>query len=138
MDTVKRILLWIWQFPQNIVALICILFIGRKNYRTEMIGCVKSIITKDIASGYSLGDYIFIKPWYSGITVRHEYGHCIQSRIFGPLYLIVIGLPSLIHNVLHWWLKGLGVIWDYYSFPIEHWADVLGNKYMPSNDVEAR
>ena len=132
MDTLKRILLWIWQLPQNILALICMLFIGKKNYATKMIGDVKCIVTKNITAGYSLGNYIFIKPWYSGITVQHEYGHCIQSIMLGPLYLIVIGLPSIIHNALHWWLKGLGLTWNYYSFPIEHWADDLGVKYMPS------
>lgn len=32
-------------------------------------------------------------------SIKHEYGHSIQSRIFGPLYLIVIGLQSAIWNL---------------------------------------
>ncbi len=27
---------------------------------------------------------------------RHEFGHILQSRAFGPIYLLIIGLPSLI------------------------------------------
>ena len=28
-------------------------------------------------------------------TVRHEYGHYLQSRFIGPAYLLFIGVPSL-------------------------------------------
>ena len=28
--------------------------------------------------------------------LKHEYGHTIQSKIVGPLFLLVIGLPSII------------------------------------------
>lgn len=30
----------------------------------------------------------------------HEYGHTIQSMILGPLYLIVIGIPSTLWGFL--------------------------------------
>ena len=30
----------------------------------------------------------------------HEYGHTIQSLIFGPLYLIVMGIPSTLWGFL--------------------------------------
>jgi len=29
-------------------------------------------------------------------TLVHEYGHTIQSIILGPLYLLIIGIPSSI------------------------------------------
>ena len=28
--------------------------------------------------------------------VAHEYGHTIQSLMFGPFYLLVIGIPSMV------------------------------------------
>lgn len=34
-------------------------------------------------------------------TVRHEWGHTRQSLILGPLYLIVIGIPSIIWAATH-------------------------------------
>ena len=54
--------------------------------------------------------------------VRHEYGHCRQSRILGPFYLLVIGLPSLLWAL--WWTPGRSV--GYYSFYTERLADRLG------------
>jgi len=29
-------------------------------------------------------------------VLQHEHGHTIQSKILGPFYLFVIGLPSII------------------------------------------
>ena len=74
--------------------------------------------------GVSLGYFIFLQEHYKSdtITHRHEYGHQIQSLIFGPLYLIIIGLPS-----------GLSNLWNtakddytYYNYPWERWADKFG------------
>ena len=54
-------------------------------------------------------------------TLHHEYGHTLQSLLLGPLYLIVIGLPSLIWA---WQYKGDNK--GYYKFFTERWADRLG------------
>ena len=59
------------------------------------------------------------------LTVRHEHGHQIQSKILGPLYLLVIGIPSLIWA----WLYGPVIKYTrngYYRFYTEKWADKLG------------
>ena len=74
----------------------------------------------------SLGNYIFLCPshWNDEDTKKHELGHTKQSYILGWLYLIVIGIPSIIwceyfeeyrkkHNI------------SYYSFYTEKWADKL-------------
>lgn len=50
--------------------------------------------------GVSLGGFIFVngsRPdfWVKDATV-HEYGHTVQSMLFGPLYLFVIGIPSIV------------------------------------------
>lgn len=49
-------------------------------------------------SGITLGNYIIVNNIKH---LRHELGHTRQSKILGPLYLLVIGLPSLIHAGLH-------------------------------------
>ena len=57
----------------------------------------------------------------------HEYGHTIQSLILGPLYLIIIGLPSLIWASSKRFIKyrkKTGV--KYTSFYPEKWANRLG------------
>lgn len=55
-------------------------------------------------------------------TIKHELGHCKQSLYLGWLYLIVIGIPSLI------WCG----VWKYTNKPYdwfytESWANKLGN-----------
>ena len=57
------------------------------------------------------------------LTVRHELGHCKQSQILGWFYLLVIGLPS----VLHAWLyrRDPSDPDGYYRFYTEAWADRL-------------
>jgi hypothetical protein len=72
-----------------------------------------------------LGDYLFIDPYlaadgsyaHNEPTVAHEYGHSRQSRYFGWLYLLVIGLPSVC-NVF----SGA----RYYTVYPENWANKLG------------
>lgn len=57
----------------------------------------------------------------------HEYGHTVQSLILGPLYLLVIGLPSAL------WAASPGLARrrrrdrrSYFSFYTERWANKLG------------
>lgn len=69
--------------------------------------------------GVSLGKYIIVNQWMPTKEIMHEYGHCIQSRYLGWLYLIVIGLPSLLWAMFY---RGK----NYYSFYTERWADKLG------------
>jgi hypothetical protein len=66
---------------------------------------------------------------WTSTTKVHEYGHTIQSLILGPLYLFVIGIPSII------WCnskkcvklrKEKGV--SYFDFYPEKWANFLGEK----------
>ena len=80
-------------------------------------------VTKNkVMTGISLGKIIIIRQsLVRDITLRHEQGHQKQSKYLGWLYLIIIGLPSLIGNILHRFIK-----FDYYRQPWEAWADKLG------------
>ena len=80
----------------------------------------------------SLGEYIFLCPnhWRDETILKHEQGHGRQSLYLGWLYLIVIGLPSIIWaGCFGWYRKKYNV--SYYSFYTERWADMLGgvNRY---------
>lgn len=48
---------------------------------------------------FTLGTYI-IGSRHSAAILPHEYGHYLQSRTLGPLYLPVIALPSLLSAAL--------------------------------------
>ncbi|MBQ4432755.1 MAG: hypothetical protein IJP65_04135 [Bacteroidales bacterium] len=80
--------------------------------------------------GISLGKYIILHPSPSQAELAHEHGHQMQSRYLGWLYLVVIGIPSIVGNVWDTWFHrkwsaAEHVQW-YYALPWEHWADRLG------------
>ena len=120
----KSIILYLWQLPQNILAIILGIF--WKEEKSLMYKGVKVIVNSKFPGGISLGNYVFVhrfpsKP-ESWNTVKHEWGHTRQSRIFGPLYLLIIGLPSILWAAT-WSPKSEC---SYYSFWTEKWADKLG------------
>lgn len=54
------------------------------------------ITTWKLGSSLNLGMFIFTARPYDLKLIQHEYGHTVQSLILGPIWLFVIGLPSLI------------------------------------------
>jgi hypothetical protein len=54
----------------------------------------------------------------------HELGHQRQSEMFGPLYLLIVGLPSIIRARI-WVGRKLPPL-DYYKGWPENQADKLG------------
>ena len=81
-----------------------------------------------------LGMFIFISESamtdeHREFTLMHEYGHTVQSIILGPLFLPVIGLPSLLWAGLPVFRKfrekrSLSYYWLY----TERWANFLGER----------
>ena len=92
-------------------------------------------------SSVSLGWFIFVADekrhgWEDQFrreevrkVVVHEYGHTIQSLILGPLYFVVVGLPSGVWcNSKRCEHKRCNEHISYYSFPTERSANHLGEK----------
>lgn len=113
-------LLYLWQLPQNLVGLVYMLITKGENRILEQ-RWATFYTSPTISGGVSLGNYVFISPEVvnKDPVYDHEFGHCIQSRILGPLYLPIVGLCSGIHFLLH---KG----GNYYTFWTESWANRLG------------
>jgi hypothetical protein len=117
-----KIILFIWEILQNIIGLILTLF-----YKTtEEIEYKDRIIRycKGFPGGISLGSYIFVGTKNTK-TIAHEYGHSIQSKWLGPLYLFIVGIPSIV------WAGLYGSVIKpttngYYKFYTEKWADKIG------------
>lgn len=124
---------FIWQFPQNVLALYIegVLCLAAK--RRGKLDGINLIVTEVFRSSMSLGEYVFITPYTTFDVIKHEYGHSKQSLILGPLYLIVIGIPSLLHNVIHYLCHRIGINWDYYKFYTEAWANKLGKVDLKQN-----
>lgn len=126
MNKLLPILLYLWQLPQNLLGLLLVAvlrpeascdYCGRRlYYSTRMKGAI------------SLGRYIivraFLKKYEAGVdwTRAHEYGHSLQSLFLGPLYLPIVGIPSLLWAAI--WRPEFRC--SYYAFYTEAWADKLG------------
>lgn len=124
----KKILSYLWQLPQNILGLALVLFYkyyyGCYNYQNRE--DIKYYFSSGMPSGISLGRYIILDDIYplDDDDSKHEFGHTKQSKKLGWLYLLIIGLPSLLGNVYSR-IFNKNSKW-YYNQPWEKWADKLG------------
>ena len=67
----------------------------------------------------------------------HEYGHSIQSLILGPLYLIIIGIPSTLWGFLpSLSAKRKKHHISYFIFYTERWANLLGERVTKQKSME--
>ena len=122
MRFIKDALLYIWQLPQNMVGLLFLLFMHPCSLVEKRNRC-NVYMSIRMSGGISLGRYVFMSPVLSmnRVSIRHEAdGHGTQSLYLGPLYLIVIGIPSIIWAGIYKWTSK-----DYYWFYTERWADKL-------------
>lgn len=103
-------------------------------------------------SSVSLGMFIFVtaEPYFcdklkdeyskeelSRRLLVHEYGHTIQSLLLGPLYLIVIGIPSTLWGFLPQLNKKRREEQiSYFSFFTEKWANILGERVTGEKSME--
>lgn len=127
----KKIVFTFWECLQKIAALAVI-----KLSRAEKIGEYKdaTLYYWKWQGGMSLSNRIFVSfEWLDGSKwqddyIKHEYGHSIQSKMLGPLYLFIIGLPSFLWAWLgdNYRAKHNR---SYYDFYTESWANKLGGAY---------
>ena len=133
LNNFTKALLLIWELPQNIAGAFYFIIHGvfAKTFIIDDEDSFEMYSDKQ-KGAVSLGVFRVYKAEYYGnaaqfvkLTRMHEKGHRIQSKILGPLYLIVIGLPSIIWATLHSFCKPISKI-DYYWFYTEKWADKIG------------
>lgn len=123
-----NILGYIWQLPQHLLAIVLLIIHSRniveiKTYKSSIV----FICDKFISAGISLGNFIFLTErsiFYDKNVIAHEYGHSLQSYMFGLLYLFIIGIPSLINNLRS--RTNADIRKRYYTLYPERWADKLG------------
>lgn len=123
-----------WGAIQSSLGLLLFLcFIRKPHFRYKGAVVTTNAVLKHIKfkGGISLGIFIFVTREISkeqlrdSALIRHEYGHCLQSVLLGPLYLLIIGLPSITWNILfkNWRKKhNKRYSWLY----TESWADKWG------------
>ena len=140
---------WTWGFLQSSLGLVnFMLHIRDKHYFYH-----GAVITEwQDKSSVSVGMFVFVtsQPYFydklkSEYTMEelsqrllvHEYGHTIQSLILGPLYLILIGIPSTLWGFLPSLNKKRKTErLSYFSFFTEKWANNLGEKVTGQKSME--
>jgi len=122
-----------WELPQQFIGIFFAEF-------TNLVGGIDNVFKYSNGAirldnnwmgdgeGFTLGNLITIGAGSDlSKTLPHEFGHYIQSRRFGPLYLAAFAIPSLVHA----WLAPLYSTLQEYenSFYTEKNAGILGRKY---------
>ena len=116
---------YIWQFIQNTLGILYKWYlendvITRVDYSATDYECY---LTRS-GGGVTLGRYIFVNQHFKDLSnvILHERGHVKQSRILGPLYIIIICIPSILWAGLH---NIIAPNKSYYWFYTENWANKL-------------
>ena len=130
---------WTWGLPQNIVGSVIYLFCrikGCPHFRYQ--GAVVTVWPIN-AGSMSMGRYLFMYPGWDPEDkdlLRHEYGHTIQSLMLGPLFLLVVGLPSILWAGLPCFdrLRERKHM-DYDDAYQENWANILGARFAKEQNM---
>lgn len=124
---------WTWGLPVNLVGWIAFAICTKiKGRRWQRFGYAKIVYLPWNAGGLSLGLFIFMKDQHKSRTWTydariHEYGHTWQCLLLGPLYYIVIALPSAVWcNFFQGYREKHNV--SYYKLYCESWANAWGQK----------
>ena len=124
---------WTWGLSVNLIGWIAFTICTKvKGYRWQHFGYAKIVYVPWKGGGLSLGLFIFMKDnhknkkWTYNTRI-HEYGHTWQCLLLGPLYYIVIALPSVIWcNFFDNYRKKNNI--SYYKLYCESWANSWGQK----------
>lgn len=124
---------WTWGLPVNLVGgiayFICTVILKRRH---QKFGHARIVYLPWKSGGLSMGLFIFVKDnasteeWTYNTRI-HEYGHTWQCLLLGPLYYLVVALPSVIWcNCFAGYRKKNNV--SYYKLYCEAWANAWGQK----------
>ena len=132
---------WTWESPQTVLGK------GLSHIR-NMTGNVDDVsyyggatlVNRNDNSGWrwglTLGPYInsknVVADPYTDPLFRHEFGHTLQSRLVGPLYLTRVGIPSFIGSGL----DDLGLN-DHNREWYETQANRMSERYFSNRDPDA-
>lgn len=120
-EVIKFILFFIWQIPQNLIAIFMLCyFLLRGSLRfVQYDRCAFAFQSKYMRGGISLGSFVFLSELLSQYDtyIAHEFGHTWWSHLLGPFYLIIIGIPSIC------WAMSCDADDCYECFYTERWAN---------------
>ena len=140
---VKNIIYTAWQWTWGVIQTMAGAVLYLKHYKRRHYNFHGACVTVwSSKSSVSLGKFIFLSddPFcfykekraeytfeeFNEQLLVHEYGHTIQSLILGPLYLIVIGAPSMLWSFLPVFVRMREKGCSYFDAYCESTANTLG------------
>ena len=129
-----RILFYLLQFTWgltiNLAGLLVFLFCYSRFHGKKFHNAIVTYLPGN-RGGLSLGIFIFLSVRDTQEINRicaHEYGHTIQCLLLGPLYWVVVAIPSVIwYHLFADYRKKRGVSYD--ALFCERWATAWGKKW---------
>ena len=129
-----RLLFWLvqftWGLTVNLAGLLVFLCCYKRSRRETFRNAVVTRLPGD-RGGLSLGVFLFLSvpdARESGRLCAHEYGHTIQCLFLGPLYWVVVAIPSVIwYHFFAGYRKRHGIPYD--TLFCERWATAWGRKW---------
>lgn len=116
-----------WGLPVNLIGLLVFLCCWGHGRRERFHNSVVTYLPGN-RGGLSLGVFLFLSTSGGGDLRPHEYGHTIQCLLLGPLYWVVVGLPSVIWCFLFVGYREKHHI-SYDALYCEHWATAWGRAW---------
>ena len=132
-----RLWQWTWGLPQSLLGLI--LAVKYRRCPHKEVGGALATLHDGNWGGVSLGMFIFVPgglgPEREAWLLAHEYGHTLQSALLGPLYLLVVGVPSYLWANLPRNRRARAERHiPYESRYPENWAEALGRRHYPKEE----
>ena len=129
-----RILFYLLQFTWgatvNLAGLLVFLFCHSR-FRSKMFRNAIVTYLPGNRGGLSLGIFIFLSVRNTQESSRlcaHEYGHTVQCLLLGPLYWVVVAIPSVIwYHFFAGYREKRGIPYD--ALFCERWATAWGRKW---------
>ena len=112
---------FLWQLQQSLTGLFMLLYFKICG-DLELISYDKLCFaykSKYMSGGISLGNFAFVSNGLSKSkeSIAHEqYGHTWDSKLMGPLYLLIVGIPSILNAAFNFTKC-------YYDWFPERWAN---------------
>ena len=119
-----------WGLTVNLAGLLVFLCCSKRPHRKTFCNAIVTHLPGN-RGGLSLGIFIFLSvrgTRESNLLCAHEYGHTVQCLFLGPLYWVVIAVPSVIwYHFFAGYRKKHGISYD--TLFCERWATAWGRKW---------
>lgn len=119
-----------WGLPVNLIGLIAYLCCRNRFPSKKFCNSVVTYLPGN-RGGLSLGIFLFLSVHSEGEgrgLCAHEYGHTIQCLFLGPLYWVVIAVPSFIWcHFFDGYRRARNISYD--SLYCERWATAWGRAW---------